>query len=168
MPGDCEPDPELETRTAHVPPPTGPVHPEGAAPTVEPAPADPNATRVKPGGPPSAVGAAALTIPGYDLMPKIAEGGMGMVFAARDLALDREVAVKVMKPGMDAVAFVREARITGRLPHPGIPPVQNLGTLPDGRPFLAMKLIKGDTLDTVLKTRPDRTATRAKLLAAFE
>ena len=43
--------------------------------------------------------------------------------------------------------FVDEARITGQLQHPGIPPVHELGTLPDGRPFLAMKLIKGRTLD---------------------
>ena len=40
--------------------------------------------------------------------------------------------------------FVDEARITGQLQHPGIPPVHDLGTLPDGRPFLAMKLIKGE------------------------
>jgi WD40 repeat protein len=70
---------------------------------------------------------------------------------------------------MDAAAFVREARITGRLPHPGIPPVYALGELPDGRPFLAMKLIRGDTLDKVLKARgTDLTADRGRLLAAFE
>jgi WD40 repeat protein len=107
-------------------------------------------------------------IPGYDLLPEIARGGMGVVYRAYDHAFGREVAVKVMLPGMNAAEFVREARITGRLPHPGIPPVYALGTLPDGRPFLAMKLIRGDTLDKVLKARTDLTADRGKLLAAFE
>ena len=54
--------------------------------------------------------------------------------------------------------FVDEARITGQLQHPAIPPVHELGTLPDGRPFLAMKLIKGDTLADLLR-RPEPGAT---------
>ncbi len=128
-------------------------------------PGDPNATLVKPAG---ANAAGGLTIPGYDLLPEIARGGMGVVYRARDLAFDREVAIKVMLPGMSAAEFVREARITGRLPHPGIPPVHALRKLPDGRPFLAMKLIRGDTLDRVLKSRTDLGADRGKLLAAFE
>jgi len=123
------------------------------------------ATRARPAG---AASAGVLAIPGYDLMPEIARGGMGVVYAARDLAFGREVAVKVMLPGMNAAEFVREARITGRLPHPGIPPVYALGELTDGRPFLAMKLIRGDTLDRVLKSRTDLSADRGKLLAAFE
>ncbi|MBM3984029.1 MAG: hypothetical protein FJ304_27940, partial [Planctomycetes bacterium] len=101
-------------------------------------------------------------------MPEIARGGMGVVYAARDLAFGREVAIKVMKPGMNATAFVREARVTGRLPHPGVPPVYALGALPDGRPYLAMKLIRGDTLDTVLKRRTEFVTDRGRLLAAFE
>ncbi|MBM3982856.1 MAG: hypothetical protein FJ304_21815 [Planctomycetes bacterium] len=107
-------------------------------------------------------------VAGYELGGEIARGGMGVVYRARDTAFDREVAVKVMLPRMDAAEFVREARITGRLPHPGIPPVHALGTLPDGRPFLAMKLIKGDTLDKLLRARTDPAADRPQLLAAFE
>jgi hypothetical protein len=128
--------------------------------------AGPEATHVTPSR--AVVGAVLLDIPGYDLMPEIARGGMGVVYAARDRALDRQVAVKVMLPGMDAAAFNREARITGHLPHPGIPPVHALGTVADGRPFLVMKLIRGDTLDTVLKARTDLTADLGRLLAAFE
>ena len=64
--------------------------------------------------------------------------------------------------------FVDEARITGQLQHPGIPPVHDLGTLPDGRPFLAMKLIKGRTLDALLRDRPDPAADRGRFVAAFE
>ena len=59
--------------------------------------------------------------------------------------------------------FVDEARIAGQLQHPGIPPVHDLGTLPDGRPFLAMKLIKGRTLDELLRrpARPSRPTAAA-------
>jgi len=126
---------------------------------------DPDTTRANRGE--SAVGGP-LSVPGYDLMPEIARGAMGIVYLARDLTLDREVAVKVMKPGMDASVFVREARVTAQLPHPGIPPVHALGTLPDERPYLVMKLIRGDTLDKVLKARTDRTTDHGHLLAAFE
>ncbi len=111
-----------------------------------------------------------LGLHGYELSREIARGGMGVVYAARDLSLDREVAVKVMLPNMNAAEFVRESRVTARLPHPGVPPVYTLGTLPapDGRPFLAMKLIKGETLDKLLKAQTDAFADRGRFVAAFE
>jgi serine/threonine-protein kinase len=82
----------------------------------------------------------------YELLEEIARGGMGAVVRARDRTLDREVAVKVLQERFKAGSvmarrFVDEARIAGQLQHPGHPPVHDLGTLPDGRPFLAMKLI---------------------------
>jgi serine/threonine protein kinase len=82
-------------------------------------------------------------VPGYRVQREIARGGMGRVLAAYDLTLDREVALKILLPGAHADRFVRESKITARLPHPGIPPVYALGTLADGSPFLAMKLIAG-------------------------
>ncbi|MDY3552747.1 serine/threonine-protein kinase [Gemmata sp. JC717] len=127
---------------------------------------DEEATRVRDTPPAAPAGLPAVA--GYALGRQIARGGMGVVYAARDTALDREVAVKVMLPEMSAAEFVREARIAGRLPHPGIPPVHALGALPDGRPFLAMKMIRGDTLDTRFRNRVDATADRGELLAAFE
>ena len=87
---------------------------------------------------------------------------MGRVFAALDLALERDVALKILVPGANADRFVRESKITARLPHPGIPPVHTLGTLADGSPFLAMKLIAGQTLAEEMKT-----ADRPRLLQAF-
>jgi tetratricopeptide (TPR) repeat protein len=101
-------------------------------------------------------GAVPPFAPGYDLLAEIGQGGMGVVYRARDRALDREVAVKVLQdryaPGSRVAArFVEEARITAQLQHPGIPAVYQVGALPDGRPFLAMKLIKGQTLDKLLK-----------------
>src|SRR5262249_15670606 len=94
------------------------------------------------------------SIPGYEVVGEIGRGGMGLVLAARDLTLDREIAVKVLLPGRSVEAavrrFVKESKITAALPHPGIPPVYALGKLPDGSPFLAMKLIQGQTLEQTL------------------
>ncbi|MCO6458048.1 MAG: serine/threonine protein kinase [Pirellulaceae bacterium] len=97
--------------------------------------------------------ADAPTIPGYEITGLIAKGGMGRVYAARDLTLAREVAIKTLLPGANAERFVTEARITARLPHPGIPPVHALGTLAEGTPYLAMKLIRGQTLAELLEQR---------------
>jgi len=107
-----------------------------------------------------------IRVAGYEMGEEIARGGMGVVIAARDLVLKREVAIKTLLPGgTDNLAvvrrFVREARITARLPHPGIPPVYELGELVDGRPFLAMKLIKGRTLAAVLAAREQRPCTES-------
>jgi serine/threonine protein kinase len=109
----------------------------------------------------------------YRLSEEIARGGMGVVYLARDLALDRDVGIKtLLHPPADGSGIVRrfreEARITGQLQHPGIPPVHDLGALPDGRPFLAMKLIKGRTLGELLRDRPDPSADRGRFVAAFE
>ncbi len=99
-------------------------------------------------------------VPGYELFGEVGRGGMGVVYRARDLSLDRDVAVKLLQdsyPADSPIArrFTDEARITAQLQHPGVPPVYRVGALPDGRPFLAMKLIKGRTLAAMLES--DRT-----------
>jgi tetratricopeptide (TPR) repeat protein len=111
--------------------------------------------------------------PGYELLDEVGRGGMGVVYRARDAALDRNVAVKLLSDrypadSLPAQRFLNEARITGQLQHPGIPAVHQVGALADGRPFLAMKLIKGSTLDAMLKQRPNPLADRGRLLAIFE
>jgi serine/threonine protein kinase len=87
----------------------------------------------------------------YELVSKLGRGGMGVVYLARDVALDREVALKVVdRPSADDVTvdrLAREARILARLEHPGIVPVHDFGQLPDGRLFYAMKRVRGDRLD---------------------
>ena len=87
----------------------------------------------------------------YELAEEIARGGMGTVYRARDRRLDRDVALKVMNapaPAPGEVERMRdEARILARLEHPGIVPVHDLGTLPDGRLFYVMKLVRGRRLD---------------------
>src|SRR5262245_48406643 len=116
---------------------------------------------------------SAPTVPGYELLDEIGRGGMGVVYRARDLSLDRDVAVKLLPdrhPADSPAArrFLDEARITGQLQHPGIPAVYRVGALPDGRPFLAMKLIKGRTLAELLEQRPDLAADRGRFVAIFE
>jgi tetratricopeptide (TPR) repeat protein len=109
----------------------------------------------------------------YVLRDEIASGGMGVVYRALDSVLQREVAVKVLQKRFApdsgvAARFLDEARIAGQLQHPGIPAVHDLGTLADGRPFLAMKLVKGETLDVLLKRRDNAAQGRGHFIAIFE
>lgn len=105
----------------------------------------------------------------FQILDEIARGGMGVVYRAHDPAVNRSVAVKVLQERFrkHAVAisrFIEEGQITGQLQHPGIPAVHEIGTLPDGSPFLAMKLVKGDTLaDQLAGPSPDRS----QLVAVF-
>jgi serine/threonine protein kinase len=85
----------------------------------------------------------------YELQEEIGRGGIGVVYAARDMELDRRVAIKVM----DA-AWAGEARLIARLEHPGIVPVYETGTLPDGRVFYAMKLVAGLRADRYVAGNP--------------
>jgi tRNA A-37 threonylcarbamoyl transferase component Bud32 len=113
------------------------------------------------------------TVGRYAIVGEIARGGMGVVYRATDPALGREVAVKLMRVAYrESSAAVRrfldEARITGQLQHPGIPPVFEVGALPDGSPFLAMKLIKGHTLEAILADRGEPAKGVPYPLAVFE
>jgi serine/threonine protein kinase len=87
----------------------------------------------------------------YRVLRPHARGGLGEVFVAEDMELHREVALKEiqLRHADDAYSrgrFVLEAEITGGLEHPGIVPVYGLGTYADGRPFYAMRFIRGDNL----------------------
>jgi serine/threonine protein kinase len=94
----------------------------------------------------------------YELGDELARGGMGVVYAARDLELEREVALKVVAADVtdsETIARLRrEARIIAHLEHPGIVPVHDVGALPDGRVFYAMKLVTGKRLDAQVREGP--------------
>ncbi len=106
----------------------------------------------------------------FTVLSEIARGGMGVVYSAIDPQFRREVVVKTLNERLgdqaDAIRrFDQEASITGQLQHPGIPAVFESGRLDDGRPFLAMKLVKGRTLAELLEGgRPNRS----DLIPAFE
>ncbi|NVB84336.1 MAG: serine/threonine protein kinase [Kofleriaceae bacterium] len=105
---------------------------------------------------------------GYVPGELIGQGGIGEVIAAHDLRIGRDVAVKRLKsrmPAADEVSrFMREARIQARLDHPTIPPVYDVGTDKEGRPYFTMKRLAGTTLVELLSA-PEPN--RPRLLRAF-
>ena len=84
----------------------------------------------------------------YQLEEEIGRGGMGVVYRAWDAQLERRVALKVMNPGY---ILNQEAKLLAQLEHPGLAPVYDAGTLPDGRTYYAMRLIQGRRLDEFLR-----------------
>ena len=96
-------------------------------------------------------GAAESSATRYRIVRPHARGGIGEVFVAFDQELHREVALKEIQSrhlheSSFRDRFVREAEVTGGLEHPGIVPVYSLGHYADGRPFYAMRFIRGDSL----------------------
>ncbi len=107
----------------------------------------------------------------YALRALLGKGGMGEVWLAHDLRVDRDIAVKLMRgtshSDPDAVArFLREARVQGRLEHPSVVPVHDLGGV-DSTPFFAMKRLTGTTLAEVIAIRDQEKWPRRVLLARF-
>jgi serine/threonine-protein kinase len=97
------------------------------------------------------VGGATSTGQRFRILRPHARGGLGTVSVAMDQELHREVALKQIldKHADDPVSrarFLLEAEVTGGLEHPGIVPVYGLGTDSGGRPYYAMRFIKGDSL----------------------
>lgn len=109
------------------------------------------------------------TLGRFQVLGEIARGGMGVVMKGRDSDLGRDVALKLLlrskadDPQMHR-RFAEEAQIGGQLQHPGVVPVYESGTLPGGRPFFAMKLIKGETLAAQLRARVSTHADAPKFL----
>ncbi|MEM9827255.1 MAG: protein kinase [Planctomycetota bacterium] len=106
----------------------------------------------------------------YRIIRPHARGGLGEVFVASDTELNREVAIKeIQRRFADQTEsrgrFILEAEVTGGLEHPGIVPVYGLGQYDDGRPYYAMRFIKGDSLQDAIKTfhRGDLTDTQRNL-----
>ena len=108
----------------------------------------------------------------YRLDGEIARGGMGAIIRSQDTDLGRDVAIKVLLNSHKQVAevaerFIEEAQIGGQLQHPGIAPIYELGQLDDGRPYFSMKLVKGNTLASMLADRKDMAEDRARLIGIF-
>jgi serine/threonine-protein kinase len=97
---------------------------------------------------------------------------MGIVYRALDPFFGRRLAVKILlnRAGQNPALgrrFLDEARLTGHLQHPGIPPVHDRGVLDDGRPYFSMKLIQGRTLAALLKERADPRDDLSRFVTVF-
>jgi serine/threonine-protein kinase len=109
----------------------------------------------------------------FRLGEKLGRGGMGEVVVAHDTVMGREVAIKrllSLQPAADDEArFMREAQVQGRLDHPSIPPVYELGRDHQGRPYIVMKRLSGTTLaETLNKVETGALPyARERLLRAF-
>jgi eukaryotic-like serine/threonine-protein kinase len=104
----------------------------------------------------------------YQVVRQIGHGGMGTLFLARDPVIDRLLAIKVIRESYDSIQlrdrFAREARAVGRLRHPNIVSIFDVGEH-EGRPFIAMEFIPGETLaDMIRDGRPDAIAKRLHLI----
>ncbi len=115
----------------------------------------------EPGKPASTDGVA----PDYELLSLLGQGGMGVVYSAKQSSIARTVAVKMLKPGDDKSGsgsqgtsdqrdkFISEAVITGELEHPNIVPIYDLGANDEGALFYSMKRVKGTPWDEVIKEK---------------
>lgn len=149
----------------------------GAHESHDPNRTDEHSSAVIPGETPTDGARPADPIPAafgrFAVAREVARGGMGIVLAARDAALGREVAVKVLldrhagKPRYRA-RFVDEALITAGLQHPGVIPVHEVGELPDGRPYFVMRYVEGETLEAQLAARAHPAENLPHFLRAFE
>lgn len=124
------------------------------------------------------VGAATSDGQRFRVLRPHACGGLGAVFVALDTELHREVALKQIldKHADDTVSrqrFLMEAEVTGGLEHPSIVPVYGLGSYGNGRPYYAMRFIRGDSLkeaierfhaDTALKKNPGKRSLELRTL----
>ncbi|MBA3503760.1 MAG: protein kinase [Deltaproteobacteria bacterium] len=123
----------------------------------------PAVAETQPSSPTPAKSAAAslvgTNVDGFRIESVLGGGAFGAVFRGRQLGLDRIVAIKVptheiaADPVM-ARRFAREARAAARIAHPGVVTIHAVGELPDGRPYIAMELIEGEPLDTILTEGP--------------
>jgi serine/threonine protein kinase/tetratricopeptide (TPR) repeat protein len=110
------------------------------------------------------------TINQYEILSKLGEGGMGVVYRAHDQKLDRFVALKFLPREMSAdpavrKRFMQEARASSALDHPNISTVHEIGETPEGGLFIVMPCYEGETLSERLERGPLEVAEALKIAA---
>ena len=110
----------------------------------------------------------------YEVLDKISEGGMGIVYSVEEKSLKREVALKICRAGGKPEAsgssetgeFTNEAYMTARLDHPGVVPIYALAKDAEGRPFFAMKRVSGTSWNDLLHPEKIRDPARREAVSA--
>ena len=100
----------------------------------------------------------------YEIQERISRGGMGVVYKARHVVLESQLAVKFLLRPQDEEArrrFLLEAKLASKISHPNTVAISDFGVLPDGRSYLVMEFLRGPTLAKVLKTASQLDAKRA-------
>ncbi|HSN30927.1 MAG TPA: serine/threonine-protein kinase [Kofleriaceae bacterium] len=118
---------------------------------------------------PAVVAAPRGRVGKYEILRELGSGGMGVVWAAQDPDLGREVAIKLLRAERASpeqrTRLLREARAMARLKHPNVLTVYEVGTA-DGRDFIAMELVDGQNLDDWLRGKPSQREVWDALLAS--
>ncbi|HXU00661.1 MAG TPA: protein kinase, partial [Polyangia bacterium] len=105
---------------------------------------------------------------GYRFEALLGRGGMGVVYRAHDLALDRDVALKLLAPHLaDDVSFrerfLTESRVAASLEHPNVVPIHDAGEI-DGQLYIVMRLVEGSDLKAVLREGPLEPARAVRIV----
>src|SRR5262245_25789076 len=114
-------------------------------------------------------GAARLpTIPGYEILEELGHGGMGVVYRARHVRLDRIVAVKMIRAGdfadaEDVARFIAEAQVVASLQHPSIVQLYEIGEH-EGRPYFSLEYVAGGTLADAVRGVPQPAQVAAEFV----
>jgi serine/threonine protein kinase len=152
--------PEAPSETATLPPSV-----PGEAVTLPP-PAPSDTATLAPTGPAAAAGTA-VSVSGYEIVRELGRGGMGVVYQARHIKLNRPVALKMILAGSHAgaaelVRFQTEAEAIARLRHPNIVQVYEVGEH-EGKPYFSLEFCGGGSLEKKLgRTRWPRAACRPR------